>query len=111
MKNKIPTNVPTIALKAGQKIRAKKDLFGINACFEYSTRIFIPKGAILKIPSIGTKWGDVFTDVIEGVCILKSREHGDLPLKARDRVGLTEGHDTCCPCDLGRISLEHWEIV
>jgi hypothetical protein len=108
-------------LYGGMLIRAKVDTQGISDSYELPAKIDIPAGTLLKVPSQGTRMGDVFCTLLEGEPIRHCRrENKPIPMKKSDnpnlstKVGLSTrgGHEfPPCPHALGKIDTDVWEIV
>lgn len=99
-------------LEKGMIIRAKKDLKGCTNSFNTPETVFIEKGTTLKIPEYGTRMGDVFTTLIDGVATYVSRSPSNKGghIEATT-VGLQEGHESNYPQDLGQADIDSWEVV
>lgn len=108
-----PTIIPAVE---GMKIRAKRDIRGVSDSYNTPERIDIKEGAVLLVPASGTRFGDCFCKLLEGVAILHCRESFGFSngktreIGSNDKIGLKEGYETA-PYSLGRIDTEVWEVL
>ena len=116
-----------ISLRKGMLLKAIIDTVGCSDSYNTPETIDIPKGTIISVPSQGTRMGDVFCELIEGVAFLHSRSpstEGQLrELKPKtdndgkpwvDVIGLIPrgGYKMGGgPWALGKIDLNVWEIT
>jgi hypothetical protein len=108
-----PTIIPAVE---GMKIRARRDVRGVSSSYNTPERIDINEGAVLLVPASGTRFGDCFCRLLEGVAIVNCR--GIYEGKKRevqinnnmDVIGLVEGYEAA-PYSLGRIDTEVWEVL
>ena len=102
-------------LKSGDLIKAKTNLRGVTNSYNTPERINISKGTILRVPSEGTRMGDVFCTLVEGECTYEQRPISDgektNSMKIGSKVGLSQGHKSYGPYDLGKIDSTAWEKV